>query len=153
MAVTRQGYAQRLLKELAVQDPTHTYPMNLYNIEGLVCWMVAEGGTAAWNPLNTTQPMPGSSPLPGNTAGVQEYTSYAQGIDATIKTLLNGNYAVVLESLRRGWKPWALLMRVQRTPWGTHIGDGSVDDVDAFVAGVEDRWAGDETAFKYVSEI
>lgn len=151
-AVTRQGFARAILESLNRADGDR-YKLNLNNVDGLVCWMLAEGGNAAWNPLNTTQVMPGSKPLPGNTAGVQEYVSYTQGVDATVKTLLNGNYEVVLVSLRNGWKPWALLMRVQRTPWGTHISDGSEAAANTFVSGVEARWAAAGGAFEYVSSV
>jgi hypothetical protein len=162
MPTTRQGYAKSLLEHLAALDQPHHYPLTLTTVEGLVCWMVAEGGNAAWNPMNTTWVVPGhSTPLPGNSAGVQEYDSQAVGLEATTRTLLAAwhdgvptgtTYADVLTSLRAGWGPVALLQRVHRSPWGTKIGDGSEPVVSAFVAGVEGRWASDGGAYTYISE-
>jgi hypothetical protein len=60
MAITRQGYAQKILEELNARDGDR-YPLNLNNVEGLVCWMIAEGGNAANNPLNTTWVVDGHS--------------------------------------------------------------------------------------------
>jgi hypothetical protein len=156
MAITRQGYAQKILEQLNARDGDR-YPLNLNNVEGLVCWMTAEGGNAANNPLNTTWVVDGhSTPLPGNSAGVQEYDSLEVGVTATVNTLLQHggqDYSVILTSLRNGWKPWALLSRVVRNvpKWGTNIGDNSRESIDAFVAGVENRWADTGGAFTYVS--
>jgi hypothetical protein len=209
MAATRMGYSKALVEELRSLDPTHFYPGNLRTLDGLVCWMVAEGGNAAWNPLNTTWRVEGhSQPLPGNTAGVQEYDSMAVGVEATARTLLGPwvsgkptgeTYALVLTALRAGWGASSLLQRVQRTVWGTfHLSepgkatrevsfasgvlalDGgsmalkaaqekavelqlfaaferpkalmSPDEIDAFVAGVEERWMNAGGAYTYISE-
>lgn len=48
-------------------------------------WERAEGGTAKWNPLNTTEPMPGATDY--NSAGVKNYGTPITGIAATAKTL------------------------------------------------------------------
>lgn len=58
-----------------------------------------------WNPLNTTQHMPGSKPLggdPNQNGGnpVQEYSDAETGIQATVKTLANGYYPAVLTTIR-----------------------------------------------------
>lgn len=65
-----------------------TYPGNGVNTGG------------KYNPLNTTQPMPGSTRY--NSDNVQNYTSAGQGVTATVKTLLNGRYPQIISNLRRG---------------------------------------------------
>jgi peptidoglycan hydrolase CwlO-like protein len=71
------------------------------NLVALVAWQAAEGTSAAWNPLATTLPMPGSTAF--NSAGVQNYDSLAQGLDAIQSTLVRGastfGYGAVLSSL------------------------------------------------------
>jgi hypothetical protein len=89
---------------------------NLYSLDR---WQVKESGsgcpgdTAGWptgnavgNPLNTTQPEPGSTKY--NSVGVQSYhattspagTCWHWGIKATGDTLINGNYPDILSTLR-----------------------------------------------------
>lgn len=66
----------------------------------LGAWAVAEGGTASYNPLNTTQPWPGATDY--NTAHVKNYPSGAAGIAATAATLVNGYYNGIVADLRVG---------------------------------------------------
>lgn len=51
----------------------------------LDAWQQAEGGTAEWNPLNTTFPLPGATDY--NRAGVKDYTRPVWGVCATALTL------------------------------------------------------------------
>jgi len=66
----------------------------------LDAWQRAEGGAAAWNPLNTTEPYKGSTNY--NDTGVQNYTKPTYGVIATAATLLNGNYNGILGALQGG---------------------------------------------------
>lgn len=66
----------------------------------LAAWARAEGGTARYNPLNTTQPWPGASDY--NSVHVKNYASGASGIAATAATLTNGRYNGIVGSLRGG---------------------------------------------------
>lgn len=74
------------------------------NEASLVNWMRQEEPQSDWshwnNPLNTTQSMPGA--VSQNGVGVKSYTSLSQGLQATIDTLNNGNYADILLKLRSG---------------------------------------------------
>lgn len=65
----------------------------------LRAWARAEGGTAHFNPLNTTEPWPGSWNY--NSVGVKDYPSGSSGIGATAATLTNGNYDGIVADLRR----------------------------------------------------
>ena len=62
------------------------FPVTADNIAAITAWEMAEGGhwynTAYYNPLNTTQSMPGATVF--NSVGVKAYTSWKQGLEATI---------------------------------------------------------------------
>jgi len=91
---------------------------------GLVAWELAEGGwfsnLAAYNPLNTTEPMAGSTTV--NSVGVRAYASLGDGLTATARTLRNGRYDAILTSLRTGGSPEQLATAVEHSPWGTGAG-------------------------------
>lgn len=81
------------------------FPATQNNIDFLVSWAAMEGGnwnnTAQFNPLNTTLRVPGSTVMSGgNTAGVQAYTSWQQGLEATAQTL--AGYPAILAALKAG---------------------------------------------------
>ena len=84
-------WAKALLQQLDM-------PLTAENVAALVAWEMAEGGhwhnTAHYNPLNTTQPMPGATAM--NSVGVKAYRSWSQGFEATIVTLRNGYYERIL---------------------------------------------------------
>lgn len=69
----------------------------------LDAWAQAEGGTAAWNPLNTTFALPGSTHY--NTVGVRNYKRATEGVCATALTLVNGYYPGILGYLQTGDGP------------------------------------------------
>lgn len=64
----------------------------------LVAWANQEGTKAHWNPLATTRTLPGSTTLPGNTAGVQQYATPDAGVQATADTIKS--YPGILAVLR-----------------------------------------------------
>lgn len=74
----------------------------------LDAWAKAEGGTADYNPLNTTQPWPGATPYNWHVVGgkrvplVLNYPTAAAGIAATAATLVNGHYPGIVRDLRAG---------------------------------------------------
>src|SRR5881394_153988 len=89
------AWGKALLQELG-------YPVTTYNLAFLAAWANREGTRAKFNPLATTQRMPGSYSLSGNTAGVQQYGSLLAGAQATARTLLNGRYSDILMQLKSG---------------------------------------------------
>ena len=118
---TAQTWAVALLQRLGA-------PTTAQNIQAVTSWEAAEGGhwnnTAYYNPLNTTQDASGATAM--NSVGVKAYTSWQQGLDATVKTLNNGNYAGILHALRQGNDANAVANAVVQSPWGTHqitVGD------------------------------
>jgi peptidoglycan hydrolase CwlO-like protein len=112
--VTQITWAQAFLKSLGM-------PMTVDNVAAVLAWEMAEGGhwynTAYYNPLNTTQSMPGATVF--NSVGVKAYTSWAQGLKATVITIRNGYYGSILEALSRGNDARAVADAVAASPWGT----------------------------------
>ncbi len=102
-------FANALLGALGVPD-------SKTNVANVVGWETIEGGnwhnSAKYNPLNTTETEPGSTNFntkkPG--AGVQAYTSWQQGIDATVATLQDSNpmygYQQIVSDLNTS-QPWS----------------------------------------------
>jgi len=114
--MTREGFAEAVLEELGA-------PITKRNLWTLVSWMQAEGGSARWNPLNTTQEMPGATDY--NWVGVKNYESFAQGVEATVKTLNYGadrdlyGYKPIRRRLKKNvWAYWTL-RAVEGSIWGT----------------------------------
>jgi peptidoglycan hydrolase CwlO-like protein len=91
------------------------------NLAAITAWEMAEGGnwnnSATFNPLNTTLPEPGSTSM--NWVGVQAYTSWAQGFQATVTTLYNGNYTAIIAALKAGSSAQAVAEAVAASQWGT----------------------------------
>lgn len=112
--VTQVSWAQAFLKSLNMR-------LTVDNVAAIVAWEMAEGGhwynTAYYNPLNTTQPMPGAAVF--NSVGVKAYRSWSQGLQATIITINNGYYGGILAALRAGDDGQAVAAAVAASPWGT----------------------------------
>jgi hypothetical protein len=112
--VTQVTWAQAFLKRLGM-------PMTADNVAAIVAWEMAEGGhwynTAYYNPLNTTQSMPGATIF--NSVGVKAYKSWMQGLEASVITINNGFYDGILAALRRGNDAQAVADAVAASPWGT----------------------------------
>lgn len=100
MSFTRQDWAIAYLNGLGNAHPTQNV------INWVINWTAAEGGSVGgqgqFNLLNTTQTEPGSTNfnhLSGG-GGVQNFTSFQQGIDANVKVTENGLYPDLLAALR-----------------------------------------------------
>lgn len=75
-------------------------PATPETIKLLWAWQRAEGGTAKYNPLNTTFSLPGDSNY--NSVGVKNYPNGCYGIAATGLTLRNGYYHGIVRDMKRG---------------------------------------------------
>lgn len=115
----RAAFARGYLQRLAA-------PASPANLTFLAAWMTAESGpdtgsptlsAARYNPLNTTEPEPGSWPF--NRAGVQNYPTLALGVTANAATTLLPPYAALLAALRAGTDPLADARALVASPWGT----------------------------------
>jgi hypothetical protein len=88
------------------------------NIAGVEGQERAEGTYGSFrNPLDSTEREPGSYPV--NSAGVQHYASWRQGLRATVVTLRNGRYPAMISALRAGDDAQRYADAVAASPWGT----------------------------------
>ena len=88
----------------------------------LDAWQRAEGGTARWNPLNTTYKLWNSTDYNQNDPPVQNYFRPTEGCAATVLTLVNGYYNGILGDLQNGVKTAEQIVtdrRAQFQTWGT----------------------------------
>ena len=108
-APSKSGFAEALLQKLGA-------PVTQENIKFLDAWQRAEGGSPD-NPFNTTQDAPGARNF--NSVGVKRYASMEQGLEATLKTLLNGRYGGIVQALRQGTSAKAAADALAASPWGT----------------------------------
>jgi hypothetical protein len=92
-------------------------PITNNNLLYLYAWRQSEGGSAAFNPFNTTQKALGATNY--NKVGVKNYTSAEQGISATVKTLLNERYSVIISSLKADAEPSQTAEALAASRWGT----------------------------------
>ena len=95
-------------------------PVSENNIAALVAAQCIEGGYmhngAMFNPLNTTLPWPGARSV--TPVGVRAYASWADGLEATAKTLENGLYQPILDALENDCDPDHTLRAMALSPWG-----------------------------------
>jgi len=102
------------------------WPVSGENMCALVAWQVAEGGhfvpgSTTFNPLNTSQSMPGDSVF--NSHGVRNYPDWETGIQATVMTLQYDFYTGIRTALASGNNAVAVLSAVGASPWGTKFPD------------------------------
>lgn len=88
----------------------------------LDAWARAEGGTAKWNPLNTTTNIEGATNY--NSIGVKNYPRPTCGVCMQGITLTNGQYNGILGDLQAG--VYTAEQIVDRNPdefehWGTGV--------------------------------
>jgi hypothetical protein len=92
--ITYANWARALLSSLRA-------PACRSSMRVVVAWETAESTLARYNPLATTYALPGA--VSGNSSGVQNYVSYAQGVEAARNTLLGDpgsfHYANIVDDL------------------------------------------------------
>src|SRR4051812_28821245 len=90
-------------------------PATPANLGVMVAWENEEGGhwnnSRKYNPLNTTYKMPGAS-YGGQQGNIASYTSWDQGVAATVKTLALPAYAGIRSALQAGNNPQAVASAV-----------------------------------------
>ena len=92
-------------------------PVTSENVRAMVAWEQAEGTRAQYNPLATTQNMPGATKF--NSVGVKNFESYQDGLTANIKAITNGRYSNILAALQAGNDAGAVAQAIANSPWGT----------------------------------
>lgn len=95
-------------------------PVNQHTLGAMIGWFNAEGGnwnnSARYNPLNTTLNMPGAGSI--NSVGVKSYSSWGQGIQATVQTLKQGNMSGIVQAFKNS-DPQGVIHAIAGSPWGT----------------------------------
>jgi len=97
--------------------------MSKHRTRAMYCWMYAEGHGGRFNPLNSTLQKPGSVTI--NSAGVQSYVSFEQGVEATAETLNYGadrnvfGYRKIRRRLRINAPAKYVLAAIEDSKWGT----------------------------------
>jgi hypothetical protein len=109
----------------------------------VVAWETTEYTSASWNPLATTYFLPGSTRF--NSAGVRNYLSLGQGLEATTATLrLPGNgYESIVGGLASCADPMATGQAINASQWCRGCSGGGY--VTAIIPAVEqyyDQYAG-----------
>lgn len=109
----RLNFAHAILSKLGM-------PLTPENERVMLAWQQGEGTAAAFNPLATTDHAPGSTSFNDNNGTpVQNFTSFEQGVDTTVKTLTNGRYGNILAALQQGNSAVAVAQAIANSPWGT----------------------------------
>jgi hypothetical protein len=118
MSVTTVSFAEALLGKLGL-------PLSDNNVRALVAFQVQEGGhdNGAWfNPLNTSlrvKDLPSVNFKTGRDEfGVQAYESWQDGLEATARTMRQGNMHAIYDSLRRSADPTSTVAAIASSPWG-----------------------------------
>jgi hypothetical protein len=97
-------------------------PVNGTNLAVLHAWAKAEGGTASWNPFNTTKTAPGATAYNHNNGTpVRNYTTENQGVAATVATLKLPYYKAIVAALKAS-NPTGAIAAIVASPWDGHYG-------------------------------
>jgi len=137
-SITYEDWARLLLQRMGA-------PACANNLVAVVAWEAAERTGASWNPLATTLARPGSVPFNG--AGVQNYRSLEEGLDATAATLWGGyasnGYGWIVYWLRQCAAPQTTASSINGSNWCSGCAGGRyVIDLVADVQARYDRYAG-----------
>ncbi|MGV1036322.1 MAG: hypothetical protein ACOYD0_04760 [Candidatus Nanopelagicales bacterium] len=102
------------------------WPVTGNNVCAVIAWERAEGGhfvtgSSRFNPLNTTQPMPGDSIF--NSVGVRNYPNWNTGLTATVSTLALPYYNYIRLALGDGRDAASVIEAVGNSLWGTKFAD------------------------------
>lgn len=112
-------------------------PVGQPNLANLDLWQATEGGSTdnpdAFNPFNTTLGEPGS--VPTNSAGVQDFPTWAEGLDATVRTIEQPNMTPIAAALAQDAPQAQFEAAVNSTPWGTHFSGAPAQAVTTSVLG------------------
>jgi hypothetical protein len=128
--VSSTDFAKAMLMSLNIAP-------NSQNISDLNMWMGKEGGnwnnTAKYNPLNTSYQASGSVNFNSGRpeGGVQAYTSWQQGLEATIATLTgtqakSRGYTNLINALKSGATNSEFFKAMQASSWDAHHYQGGM---------------------------
>lgn len=110
--VTRSDWSRLFLGRLGKPQTADT-------VEAITAWACGENTTAEWNPLATTEPGEAGE-TQFNSAGVKDYPTLEEGLDATVRTILLPEYAAIRALLDDAASADRIVAAVAASPWGTH---------------------------------
>lgn len=110
--MTRGAFFKRFCADMKI-------PWTEHNRRVFACWAQAEGGSAHWNPVNTTQDEPGATTF--NFAGVKNYPDAETGLRALKKTFSypGHGYERIVASMRENKPARDTLRLIGASDWGT----------------------------------
>ena len=108
-------------------------PITKDNMLFLYAWRQSEGGEATNNPFNTTKKMEGATLYGKNAAGVKNYPTVQDGINATCETLKLGYYTDIVDGLKNDVGLYKLSRMSSIDKWGT--GKLLADVADGYLNG------------------
>lgn len=125
--ITRDDFARALARKLRA-------PYFIPQRRALLTWMQCEGDAARYNPLGTTLPLSSLTAPSGvastrfNEIGVQNYSSFEDGVFATAKTLNDGanragdplHYKPIRRRLRLTVPAYWVVAAIGLSKWGTN---------------------------------
>lgn len=112
---TRRDFANAFLPRILA-------PITDNNLTLMAAWMAGEGTAARYNPLATTNRMPGSTDFNRNNGyPVQNYKSFEDGIAANTKAILQNahGYPAIVSALRQSLDPKVAASAIAHSAWGT----------------------------------
>ena len=113
-------------------------PVNAVTLIGLNLWGKSEGVEAtANNPLAITNPNQEFGPDSGtiNSAGVAQFATMQQGVDATANFLSAPDYAGIVTAFQRGTSLNAIFQAINNSPWCSNCQGGNYPSALAAYAG------------------
>ena len=118
-------YDQFAIAQLAYSSRKHGKNMaaSVNNVQSLVCWFTSENDEtdiathALFNPGDTEENMPHATNF--NEAGVKNYQDLPDGLEAFDRTLFNGYYDSIIESLEASNPAMVTCAHVCASKWGS----------------------------------
>ena len=111
---TPKDFAKALLNRLGLSQTDN-------RIVSLVAFAGIEGGhwhnPARFNPFNTMLDAPGAEQAPGLLHGIKAYADWPSGIDATARTMLQGNMRPIMDALNADADPQDFLASISQSKW------------------------------------
>lgn len=108
--VSSDSWWQNILSGIKAPDTPN-------NRSNLSAWANCEGGTATFNPFNTTLPWPRSTCY--NSVCVRNYANFQDGLSATISTIDQSNMTPIRQALQGNYNRDAFAAAIDASPWGT----------------------------------
>lgn len=110
--MTKGEFARKVLMGLGA-------PVTLHNRRALAAQGQTEGAGGKNNMFNTTQTMPRSTRF--NSAGVQNYATGQEGVQATVKTLRykGHGYEKIVKALKDNLPATVTIAAIGESDWGT----------------------------------